>query len=192
MKKLTLILTILMFLSISSMAKDAHVTEMSNLKIALNSYKDATFKMNVEEIMTYIYPGLYKLFPKDSMEQSLKTMYSSGQAPKIVKMDIQKIGPIKTFDDGFFATVFYDMSMQMSIGEFNPELKDKMIASLKLKLGEKSKIVFDEKTNTFIIDKESKMIAIKEGSTGWKFLEEEKASLLKDKIFPKSLLEKLK
>ena len=60
-------------------------------------------------------------------------------------------------------------------------------------MGENSKVSLDDKTNTFHIEKQAALIAIKEGKESWKFIEkQETASLVQAKLLPAQIIEKLK
>jgi hypothetical protein len=182
-----------MFMSVNIVAKDMKVEALTTLKVDLETYKNATMKGEVDTLIGFIYPTIFTISPKEAMTKIFKEMYASGKMPKINKMEFTKINPVQKFDKGDFTTVVYDMSMEMTLGEMKPEMKSQMLEMLKSQMGAKSKVSLDDKTNTFHIEKQSELIAIKEGKESWKFIEKKQtASLIEHKLLPAQIIEKLK
>jgi len=193
MKNIFTALMILMFMGSNLIAKDMKVEALTTLKGDLETYKNATMKGDVDTLMGFVYPTIFTLTPKEVMTNMFKEMYASGKMPKINKMDFTKIHPVEKFDKGSFTTVDYTMNMAMTLGELKPEMKSQMLEMLKAQMGENSKVSLDDKTNTFHIEKQAALIAIKEGKESWKFIEkQETASLVQAKLLPAQIIEKLK
>ncbi|MCF6244473.1 MAG: hypothetical protein L3J43_05500 [Sulfurovum sp.] len=193
MKHILTTLVLLMFVSTNIVAKDMKVEALTTLKSDLETYKTATMKGDVDTLMGFIYPTIFTVSPKEQMTKMFKEMYASGKMPKISKMSFGKINEIQKFDKGHFTTVVYNMDMDMTLGELKPEMKSQMLEMLKTQMGPKSKVSLDDKTNTFHIEKESELIAIKEGKESWKFIEKTQVdSLVQAKLLPAQIIEKLK
>jgi len=193
MKNILTLITVLMFASANIVAKDMKVEAITTLKADLETYKTATMKGDVDTLMGFIYPTIFTISPKEQMTKMFKEMYASGKMPKINKMDFTKINPIQTFDKGNFTTVVYMMDMEMTLGELKPEMKTQLLEMLKAQMGANSKVSVDDKTSTFHIEKEAALIAIKEGTDSWKFIEKKQsASLVQAKLLPAQIVEKLK
>ncbi len=192
MKKILATLMVFAFMLTVIDAKDMKGGELTSLKSDIESYKKATMNGDVDKLIDYVYPTVFKLMPKDVMIKQLKAAYSSGMMPKINKMEIVKIYPIQKFDKGEFTTVDYTMNLDMDSSKMPKEIKSKMLDMLKSKLGSKSKVTQDDKNNLFHIEKFSTMYAIKEGNSSWKFIEKDQTKMLKTKkLLPAQIAEKL-
>ena len=193
MKNIFTVLMMLMLMGSNLVAKDMKVEALTTLKGDLETYKNATMKGDVDSLMGFIYPTIFTISPKEAMTSMFKDMYASGKMPKINKMDFTKIHPVEKFDKGSFTTVDYAMNMEMTLGELKPEMKSQMLEMLKAQMGVNSKVSLDDKTNTFHIEKQAALIAIKEGKESWKFIEKQQtASLVQAKLLPAQIIEKLK
>jgi len=193
MKKTLTLTLVVLFMTMHIVAKDMTVEALTTLKADLKTYKNATMKGDVDTLMGFIYPTIFTISPKEQMTKMFKEMYASGKMPTIKKMDFTKINPMQKFDKGNFTTVVYDMSMDMTLRELKPEMKSQMLEMLKSQMGANSKVSLDDKTNTFQIEKQAELIAIKDGKESWKFIEKQQsASLIQAKLLPAQIVEKLK
>ena len=193
MKNIFTALMILMFMGSNLVAKDMKVEALTTLKGDLETYKNATMKGDVDSLMGFVYPTIFTISPKEAMTSMFKEMYASGKMPKINKMDFTKIHPVEKFDKGSFTTIDYAMNMEMTLGKLKPEMKSQMLEMIKVQMGENSKVSLDDKTNTFHIEKQAVLIAIKEGKESWKFIEKvQTAPLVQAKLLPAQIIEKLK
>ncbi len=193
MKNILTLITVLMFASANIVAKDMKVEAITTLKTDLETYKTATMKGDVDTLMRFIYPTIFTISPKEKMTKMFKEMYASGKMPKINRMSFKKINPMQTFDKGNFTTVVYEVAMDITLGELKPEMKSQMLEILTVQMGANAKVSLDDKTNTFHIEKEAALIAIKEGTDSWKFIEKKQsASLVQAKLLPAQIVEKLK
>ncbi len=162
-----------------------------DLAQSLEAYKKATMSNDVEGILSYIYPAVFNLVPRDRLKAIMSEMFASDQKANITALEFQDVGAVQNFSKGRFSLVKYQMELQLPHpGDATPDMDKGMIEVLKSKMGRKTKITIDEKRGLVLIVKPSVLLAIKEGQTGWKVLEKEnsamiiKAGLLAEDLLP--------
>ncbi len=193
MRKILATLMVFAFMFTVVDAKDVKGADLASLKSELDSYKKATMSGDIDKIISYVYPTVFKLMPKEAMVNQLRVAYKSGMMPKINKMEIVKIHPIEKFDKGSFSTIDYKMDLDMDNSKMPQEVKSKMMEMLQNKMGANSKVTQDDKKNIFHIEKLSTMFAIKESNSGWKFIEKDQTKMLKtQKLLPAQIANKIK
>ena len=202
MKKTILLLTTLLFATActnstpnieGSRVVAEKKSEMLGLKSALTNYTNATINNDIDTLITFVYPKVFTLLSKEKMIKMLKKMYSSGKAPKITAIEHTNFSSLETYKGGSFSIVTSLMSMELnSPAVDNPKLEDMMCEMLKRQMGKDAEVSLDKSRHVFFVKKESKVIAIKEGIEGWKFIgyEQAKKYTAKD-IIPKAISKKI-
>ncbi len=170
-----------------SVSKPAPLLDLAQ---SLEAYKKATMSNDVEGILSYIYPALFKLVPRDRLKAIMSEMFASAQKATITALEFQDVGAIQNFSKGQFSIVKYQMELQLPHpGDATPDMDKGMIEVLKTKMGRETKVTIDEKRKLVLIVKPSVLLAIKEGQTGWKVLEKENSELIKKAgLLPEDLL----
>ena len=76
----------------------------NDLAESLANYKNATITNNVDGILSFVYPSVFKLIPQAKLKSMLTQMYASGSAPVIKDIQFEEVGAIQSYDQG---TVFH-------------------------------------------------------------------------------------
>jgi hypothetical protein len=167
-------------------------TKMASLKTALDTYSVATKENDVDTLMSFVYPKVFTLVPKEKMTSMLKKMYASGKAPQIKEIKHINYGAIKKYDKGSFSVITSLMSMDLKSPKQDQKFEEYMLGMLKQQLSEKSTIKHNKEAHTFTISNESKVIGIKEGTDSWKFVGYSQAKKYASKdILPKAITDSL-
>ncbi|HIP41463.1 MAG TPA: hypothetical protein EYG90_03000 [Campylobacterales bacterium] len=146
-------------------------SEMMGLKSALTNYTDATINNDIDTLITFVYPKVFTLLSKEKMIAMLKQMYASDKAPKITAIEHTNFSPIESYKGGSFSIVTSFMSMELSSPAVdNPKLEDMMCEMLERQMGKDAEVRLDKDKHVFFVKKKSKVIGIKEGKEGWKFI----------------------
>ncbi|GEM_PF-3154746 len=167
--------------------------EQTELQDALSNYTHATLNNDVNTLVSFVYPKVFTLVPKEKMTSMLTEMYASGKAPNIKEIQHINLTPITKYDQGTFSIITSVMSMELNSPRQDPNFEAFMLDMLKKKLGENSKITLDAEKHQFLISNESKIIGINEGTEGWKFVGYDQAKQYASKnILPKEITDTLK
>jgi len=167
--------------------------EQIELQDALSNYTHATLNNDVDTLVSFVYPKVFTLVPKEKMTSMLTEMYASGKAPNIKEIQHINLTPITKYDQGTFSIITSVMSMELNSPRQDPNFEAFMLDMLKKKLGENSKITLDAEKHQFLISNESKIIGINEGTEGWKFVGYDQAKQYASKnILPKEITDTLK
>jgi len=195
MNKLVPILlsTLILVVGTSAYAKDDSVVKLNE---ALSAYTKASIDGDVDTIFSYTYPKLFDLAPREQMEAAITQAMNSEMAPKLTKLDTNVQLPLQKYSDGVFTLVLADSSMKMKAPESSTEdINQAMLGALQSQMGEGSNVTFDSEKSLFQIDKPGKLVAINEGSTGWKFIDYDQAlaaaAASTVQLLPADIVEKL-
>lgn len=173
-------------------AKSTNNTDLAGLEKTFEEYKKATLNNNIEKTLDYIYPTVFKVQPKEVLLASFKKAKESGKMPKINSIDGVIKKPIKTYSKGKYTLIDYTIDLTMDL---TPNVKKenkqeyakvqdmlnnpKKLASyqafilqmFQASMGKDAKLKFQKDSLKLNIIKKSKMIAINENNSGWKFVE---------------------
>lgn len=141
----------------------------------------------------FIYPKLFKLYPKGMMLQSMNK--ASADPSIAIAMHNPKVDNISGSMEhkGIkYATVGYSFLMTMQILVANEKMTEFTHTFLTDNYGEEN-VAFDSASTTFNIQVQNELYAINDPEfTGWKFLEKkESMQILVEQILPKKVLKKL-
>ncbi len=167
--------------------------EKQELKRALDEYSNATINNDIPKLLTFVYPKVFTLLPKEKMKAMLEQMYASGKAPNITEINHKNIDPIKKYDKGLYTVITSDMSMELkSPTPDNAKFESILLEKLQRQMGSEAKVSLNKKDHLFIVQRESKIIGINENNMGWKFVGYEQAKKYAAKnIIPKSIVDSL-
>jgi len=201
MKKTVLLsLSLLMFSACTgtmSNEKNSEISEkmreMSSLKNALNSYSEATINNDVPKLLSFVYPKVFTLISKEKMERILKNVYASKKAPNITNIEHEKISSILPYDAGIYSVIDSKMTIKLDSPVVdNDKFEALLFDKLKSQMAKTADITHNKSEHTFIIKKKSKIIGIKEGNQGWKFVGYEQAKkYASKKVIPESIMRNL-
>jgi hypothetical protein len=171
----------------------AKSVEIKSLNSALARYTKATIDNDIPTLLTFVYPKVFTLLPKEKMEAMLERMYASGKAPNITEIRHQKISPIKQYDKGIYSIITSKMAMELkSPTPDNEKFEEILLDKLKQQMGANVEVSLDKSKHLFVVKKESQIIGINENSEGWKFVGYQQAKKYAEKnIIPKSITDNL-
>lgn len=174
-------------------AETAKSVELKSLNSALERYTQATIDNDIPTLLTFVYPKVFTLLPKEKMEVMLERMYASGKAPNITEITHKQIAPIKKYDKGLYSVVTSTMSMELkSPTPDNAKFEEILLDKLKRQMGANAEVTLDKSKHLFIVKRESQIVAINENNEGWKFVGYEQAKKYAAKnIIPKSITDNL-
>ncbi len=172
--------------------KSSENREMKSLKDALSIYTKATIDNDIDTLVTFIYPKVFKLAPKDKMVKSLKKVFNSGKMAKINDVKHKNIDPIKKYDKGIYSIITSSMTTVIkSPRPDDSKFEEYMLKTLKTELSSKGVVTLDSENHIFKIKHTSKTIALNEDGS-WKFIGFKQAKkYIENDIFPKELINRL-
>lgn len=174
--------------------KSSESKEMKSLKVALAKYTEATKSNDIDTLVTFIYPKVFTIAPKEQMVKSLKKIFNSGKMAKIEDVKHIDIEPIKKYDAGIYSIITSSMKTVIkSPRPNNKKFEEYMLESLKTELSSKGGVVtLNREKHLFYIQHTSKTIALNEDGS-WKFIGFKQAEkYIDNEIFPKKLINKIK
>ena len=167
---------------------------LASLNKALTIFSKASIDGDVKTILDYTYPQLFDLVPREQMQTGLEQMLASEGAPEITNLETKVDESIQKYGEGVFTKVIADTSMNMkSPDPENAETNEFMLGMLQEQMGEGSSVSYDNEKGMFSISKSGTLIAINEGTSGWKFIDYDQALAAQatTPILPKEIAEKL-
>ncbi len=166
---------------------------VKELNDALASYSKATIDNDIPKLLTFVYPKVFTLLPKDRMKAMLEKMYASGKAPNITDIEHKEISAIQKYDAGIYSVITSFMSMELkSPTPENPKFEEILLEKLKKQMGENAQVTLDASRHIFLVKRESRIIGINEDNKGWKFVGYDQAKKYAEKnIIPKSITDNL-
>ncbi|CAA6821541.1 MAG: Unknown protein [uncultured Sulfurovum sp.] len=187
------LLVTIMVLNTAVVAKET-TNDLAGLEKTFKLYKQHNLEGNLEKTIDYLYPAIFELTPKKSLVESFKMIKEMGKMPKVNAINEKIRTPLKTYKQGSYTVIAYTTDMTMNImppvkkenkEEYekvqkmlnNPEelesYKSFMIQMLKTQMGKDAEISTKKESMIIEISKASKIIAINENKSGWKFIEPE-------------------
>ena len=160
---------------------------------SLENYKRSSIDQNINQVMSFTYPGLFKVMPKEQVRAGIMEMYKIGQAPKIKQMVFMPAGALQPYSKGQFVVIDYHVELEMPRpGDATPEIDQFIIKMLKQQLGSGVEVAIDEKNSLIKVARDTQMIALNEGNQGWKMIEKDNLLWLIDgKALPEDLAQLL-
>ncbi|MCF6198993.1 MAG: hypothetical protein L3J67_06265 [Hyphomicrobiaceae bacterium] len=192
MKIPQLALAFFLFLSGCALA-DLPTGRASDLAQSLKNYQQATIDQNVDQVMMFTYPGMFKILPKEQMRQGLVEMYGKGAAPKIRQMVFSTPGSPRPYSRGQFVVIKYHVKMEVPRpGDATPDIDRHIIKIMKRQLGEAVVVIIDEKNSLIKISRDTEMIVLNEDNQGWKMIEKDNLGwLIRNGALPEDLAKML-
>jgi hypothetical protein len=160
----------------------------------LTEYMQLSKNLNIDKLITYMYPRIFELAPKKDLAAALKTAYTSTDFKiGIDSLSITNIDPVQKFSKGNYTMFTYYTLISFEI--INEEKKADaatMVSGFKQKFGAEN-VSFDKATNIIKIKQNKQALSIKDNySAGkWTFLGVESNPMLK-KIIPAPIVAKYK
>ncbi len=167
------------------------------LNARLNSFIKANDAMDLDKILDFTYPKVFTIAPREKLKEALEEGFN-GEDVK-VKMDslqILKIFPLFTVEDGTFAKIKYSFVMFMTTKESEEQetRKDENEFMLSL-MGEtygKNNVSYDPVSKAIRIKVNSEMAAIKDKyAKEWCFMDMVNNKAMNEKMLDKTILDKL-
>ena len=161
----------------------------SDLAQSLKNYQQATIDQNVDQVMTFTYPGMFKILPKEQMRKGLVEMYGKGTAPKIRQMVFATPDSPRAYSKGQFVVIKYHVKMEVPRpGDATPDIDRHIIKIMKRQLGEAVEVIIDEKNSLIKVSRDTEMIVLNEDNQGWKMIEKDNLGwLIRNGVLPEDL-----
>jgi hypothetical protein len=191
-------------------AKETKSTDTTLIE-ALKAYTDIQLSGDLAQSLDYVYPPVFTVTPKEMLEQSFKMAKESGKMPKVIAFNVENNQPLKKYDKGMYVILPYTMEMNMDltppVSKENKEeyakveemlndpkkieaYKEFTLNMLKMTMGKGAEINSKEGSLLIDIKKSSKILAINENKSGWKFVEADAQAIAPVKsVIPKEIVE---
>ena len=164
----------------------------------INQMLTLTQKKDLEKIMDYTYPKLFKIAPRELMIATLKETYDTEEFfIEIDSLRIITIFPVFVVSDTSYVKVRHTMLMRMkykqALDTNDMEGKNMLVSILGQKYGE-GNVRFDAAANSLNIFMKPDMVGIKDKTSNtWTFanLDDDNPALL-EMLFSQSVRDKLK
>jgi len=168
----------------------------TSLTRRLKDYTRVCVELNIEEMLEYMHPSLFELAPKDQLIEILKNVYDNDATKiKIEKIENHSISDPFTLKGVKYCKVDYNMEMSLRFKDesklSDTTLISSMLSTLKSTLIGKD-VSYNASTKQFIIKGSDVLIAIKDPSTTWLFLNYDGTNELVKKLFPPEVIEHFK
>ncbi|QNR24095.1 hypothetical protein [Croceimicrobium hydrocarbonivorans] len=193
MKNLSLIKLILSF-SISLLAFNfSHAqSDAQAVKDGFNKYQVLLQEKKFNEAMTYIYPELFTLVPKEQLLKILNQTFSNPMLEvKMGESKVTKTGQVQEINGKKYMIITYKGVTQMKPGgnaEQQALLKDRMQAGFNEQFGAEN-VTYNESTGFFTIHMEKEAVAISTDAKNWTYLSiEAQQKLMIEKILPAEIV----
>jgi hypothetical protein len=191
------LLVIISFLLISFTTTAQNSSGDALLNTRLNEYMKLSKDMDIDKLLEFMHPNIYKVVPKSVLAETMKGFYSNENIGiSIDSIAVSNIGPVFVSDKSNYRDVHYYMVMSMWLKNAemagNEEAKESLFASLKAAFQDKS-VVLEDKNNKFLISGESLLIAIQDPGEQWLFIGYDKSqAALISQVFSKEVIEHYK
>jgi hypothetical protein len=160
----------------------------------LSQYMQLSKNLNVDKLMTYMYPRIFELATRKQLSDALKTAYKSPDFTiTIDSMSINNIDPVQKFAKGSYTLFDYFVRLKFKMpGDKTEEEATTMFDGFQKTFG-KENVTLNKETKTIGIKQEKQALAIKDNYTAgkWTFLGVEKNPMIK-KIIPAAIVAKYK
>ena len=167
--------------------------EMKSLKSALDIYTKATMDNDVSTLMSFVYPKVFTVVPKEKMTEVLTKAYASGKVPTVKNVKHLKVEPIQKYDTGIFTFVNSSMTTELkSPRPDNAKFEAYMLEMLTKQLATQGgTVTFDKESHIYSVNHLDKTLAINENN-GWKFAGVSQAKKYAQKgLLPQEIVAKL-
>jgi hypothetical protein len=194
MKNLFLFLS---FLFCSFFATAQEKAADPQLTSRLNEYMKLSKDMDIDKLLEYMHPNIFKVVPKATLSETMKGFYTNEDIGiSIDSVGVSNLGTPFVSNKSNYRDVRYKMVMSMWLKKpemaASSEAKDAVLQSLQAGFPDKS-VIYDEKTSKFVIRGESLVIAIQDPGQPWLFLGYEKSqAALISQVFPKEVIDHYK
>lgn len=195
MKKLLPLLGLFVLIACnSSKKKEKETTGGPSLEKRLAEYMQLTEDMDLEKLMDYIYPRLFKIAPKEQMIEAMREGFNNEELKmSLDSLKVDKIYPIFTSGKGQYAKVTYTMVMIMDFLD-KEGIEDQMELIME-SMGEKygrDNIRIDDKTGNLRVKQTSHLVAAKdEYAKDWSFVSLRDDDPMINQLLDKQVLDKL-
>ena len=164
----------------------------------VNQMLAVTQKKDLEKIMDYTYPKLFKIAPRELMIATMKESYDSEEfSIELDSIKIITVFPVFVVADTSYVKVRHTMLMKMkykqALDTSDMESKNMLVNILEQKYGT-GNVRFDAIANSLNISMKPNIVGIKDKSSNtWTFanLDEDNPALL-EMLFSKAVRDKLK
>ena len=176
----------------------SHGQQDTALVNRINQMLTLTQKKDLEKIMDYTYPKLFKIAPRELMIATLKETYDTEEFTiEIDSLKIITIFPVFVVSDTSYVKVKHTMLMKMkykqALDTSDMESKNMLVSILEQKYGE-GNVRFDAAANSLNIFMKPDMVGIKDKTSNiWTFanLDDDNPALL-EILFSQAVRDKLK
>ncbi|MBA2499257.1 MAG: hypothetical protein H0V30_05975 [Chitinophagaceae bacterium] len=167
------------------------------LNARLNSFIKANDAMDLDKILDFTYPKIFTLAPREKLKEALNESFNGEDVT--VKMDslqILKIFPVFTVEDGTFAKIKYSFVMFMTFKEAEDQEtrqeENEFMLSLMGETYGKNNVSYDPVSKAIRIKVNSEMAAIKDKyAKEWCFMDMVNNKAMNEKMLDKTILDKL-
>jgi len=177
----------------STSALIGNTEEMKSLKSALDIYTKATMNNDASTLISFVYPKVFTVVPKEKMTEVLTKAYASGKVPTVKNIKHLKVEPIQKYDTGIFT--FVDSSITTELKSPRPDnakFEAYMLEMLTKQLATQGgTVTFDKESHIYSVNHLDKTLAINENN-GWKFAGVSQAKKYAQKgLLPQEIVAKL-
>jgi len=177
----------------STSALIGNTEEMKSLKSALDIYTKATMNNDASTLISFVYPKVFTVVPKEKMTEVLTKAYASGKVPTVKNVKHLKVEPIQKYDTGIFT--FVDSSITTELKSPRPDnakFEAYMLEMLTKQLATQGgTVTFDKESHIYSVNHLDKTLAINENN-GWKFAGVSQAKKYAQKgLLPQEIVAKL-
>lgn len=191
---------ILMFFAIISTTATLYSQQDTAMVRRLNETLLYTKTLDLEKILDYTYPKLFKIVSRDQMLEVLKGTFDNEEfTTTLDSLQISEIHPIFKLEDESFAKVKHTMIMRMKFKEpldtADGGIEDReLFADIMGQQFGEGNVRYDYATDQIVISLLSDMVAIKYKEDGiWYFVNyDEEEPMIINMLFSKAVQEKLK
>jgi hypothetical protein len=167
--------------------------EIKSLKSALDLYTKATINNDVPTLMSFVYPKVFTVVPKEKMTEVLTKAYASGKVPVVKNVKHLKSEPIEKYATGMFTFIDSKMSTELkSPRPDNAKFEAYMLEMLTKQLAAQGgTVTFDKDKHIYTVNHSDRTLAINEND-GWKFAGVNQAKKYAQKgLLPQEIVSKL-
>jgi hypothetical protein len=191
--KRTFILVILVLSMHSLMAQEISEKDKSNISKRLEEYTQMTNKGNWKELVEFIYPGLFKVVPKESMIGVFSSFSSMGIKMSMDEMNVKSYEMLGKMNGETFVAIPYNTQVYMTFSGDATSSMEMVKEQMILQFGVEN-VTIDEDENRLSFAPDKTMLAIYiEKDKDWYFIEyEANKQEIFNQIIPEEIVEKLK
>jgi hypothetical protein len=159
----------------------------------LTAYMQLSKNLDINKLLTFMYPRIFELAPKKDIAAALKSAYSSDEFTiAIDSLRISSADPVQRFAKGSYTLFNYFVLISFKGKKDEKADIATMLEAFKNQFG-KENVTLNEADNSIRINQTKQALAIKDNYTAgkWTFLGVEKNPLIK-KIIPAAIVAKYK